>query len=101
MIYLTQLIYVRPGEEAVFDEFESHAIPIISKYRGELVLRIRPEPDAIISAAIDQPYEIHIVSFESDADFQAFAQDEERKRFLHLKERSIQSSMLIKGELIG
>ena len=100
MIYLTQLIYVRRGEEAVFNEYESHAIPIIGKYRGELVLRIRPEPDAIIAASVEQPYEIHLVSFESEADFEAFTQDEERKRFLYLKERSILSSLLIKGKLI-
>lgn len=101
MIYLTQLIYVRPGEEAVFNEFESYAIPIISKYHGELVLRIRPEPDRFIAGTVEPPYEIHLVSFKSEADFQAFAQDEERKRFLHLKEQSIRSSLLIRGELIG
>ena len=29
LIYLTQLIYLRPGRESVFDEFESVAIPLI------------------------------------------------------------------------
>jgi hypothetical protein len=31
MIYITQLIYVKPGQEAVFDEFEKVAIPIVAK----------------------------------------------------------------------
>ncbi len=97
MIYLTQLIYVLPGQEAVFHDFESLAIPIIAKYNGELVLRFRPEADTIIESAIETPYEVHLVSFNSEADFQAFLQDEERQQFLHLKEQSIRSSILIKG----
>ena len=42
MIYITQLIYIKQGQEEVFDEFESIAIPIISKYNGKLLFRIRP-----------------------------------------------------------
>jgi hypothetical protein len=32
MILITQLIYIIEGQEKVFDEFESIAIPIIQKY---------------------------------------------------------------------
>jgi len=44
-----------------------------------------------------KPYEIHLVEFETDKDFAEFMQDEERKRFLHLKEQSIKTTWLIKG----
>lgn len=98
MIHLTQLIYIKKGEEAVFQQFENVAIPIILKYNGRLTLRIRPNQESIIEANIDQPYEIHLVEFDSEEDFENFKKDEDRKQFLHLKEKSIQSSILIKGE---
>jgi hypothetical protein len=97
MIYITQLIYIQPGKEKIFDEFESIAIPIIARYNGRLLLRIRPTDNSIIETWIDKPYEIHIVKFESEADFENFKQDEERKNYLHLKDRSIKSSLMIQG----
>ena len=97
MIYITQLIYIREGQEKIFDEFESIAIPTISKYNGRLLVRIRPAKDNFIELHIDQPYEIHLVEFDRDSDFSNFMEDEERKKFLHLKEQSIKSSVIIKG----
>ena len=97
MIYITQLIYINKGQEAVFDEFESMAIPIISKYNGKLALRIRPSKDAVIESSMEQPYEIHLVSFQTDEDFKRFMSDPERQKYLHLKQQSIRTSVLIKG----
>ena len=97
MIYITQLIYIQEGKEQIFHEFEDVAIPIISKYNGELQLRIRPHAANIIYSAKEPPYEVHLVSFNSQEDFDAFKHDEERKQFLHLKEQSIRSVTLIKG----
>jgi len=45
----------------------------------------------------EKPYEIHLVEFETDNDFSNFMQDEERQRFLHLKDKSIKSTFLVKG----
>ena len=100
MIYITQLIYIKQGQEAAFDEFESVAIPIISKYNGRLLFRVRPTEETVIEGHIDNPYEIHLTEFNSEADFQNFMKDEERKNFLHLKEQSIKTAVLIKGEKI-
>jgi len=97
MIYITQLIYLKDNEELVFQQFEDIAIPIISKYNGQLLLRIRPEESSIIEMNIEQPYEIHMVQFDTDINFQKFMHDEDRKKFLHLKEQSIKSAILIKG----
>lgn len=98
MVYITQLIYIKEGQEDVFEQFEFIAIPIIAKYSGRLLLRMRPEKDAYIENNIDIPYEIHLIEFVSDEQFMRFMQDEERKRFLHLKNQSIKTSLLIKGE---
>ena len=97
MVFITQLIYILDGQETDFDQFEAIAIPAISKYNGQLLLRVRPAEDAFIESNIENPYEIHLAEFETDKDFENFMQDEERKRFLHLKERSIKSVLLFKG----
>lgn len=97
MIYITQLIYLLEGQEQVFDEFESVAIPIISNYNGRLLLRVRPTAETFVESHIEQPYEIHFIEFDTLNDFDNFMKDEERKKFLHLKERSIKTSVLIKG----
>ena len=97
MLYCTQLIYIQPGQEETFHQFENIAIPLISKYNGKLLLRIRPGENSFIESTIEKPYEVHLVEFDSEQDFQNFMHDEERKNFLHLKEQSIKSSVLIKG----
>ncbi|SRR5260221_1276178 len=97
MIFITQLIYIKEGQETVFHQFEDIAIPIISKYNGRLLLRIRPTENSFIEYGIDKPYEVHIVEFDSEQDFENFKQDEQRKIFLHLKEQSIKTSILIQG----
>lgn len=100
MLYITQLIYIVPGQEAIFDQFEDVAIPLIAKYNGRLLFRVRPDPDAYIEHHTDKPYEIHLVEFDSQQDFENFKLDEERKKFLHLKEKSIKTSILIQGTKI-
>ena len=97
MVYVTQLIYLKEGQEKAFLEFENVAIPIISKYNGKLLIRVRPHEDSFIENHIDKPYEIHLVQFDSEKDLQHFMRDEERKKFLYLKEQSIKSSILIQG----
>jgi len=97
MIFITQLIYINKGQEKVFDEFENIAIPIILKYNGKLLLRVRPTANTYIENNINKPYEIHLVEFDTQQDFDNFLQDEERKKFLHLKDQSIKASILIQG----
>jgi uncharacterized protein (DUF1330 family) len=97
MIYITQLIYIIAGQEKTFDQFENIAIPIISKYNGRLLLRVRPDEKSFVEHHMDKPYEIHFVEFDTEQDFENFKRDEERKKFLHLKEHSIKESILVQG----
>jgi uncharacterized protein (DUF1330 family) len=97
MIYLTQLIYIKNGQEEVFHQFEDIAIPTISKYNGRLLVRVRPDEHDIVESQIGKPYEIHLVEFNSEQDFLNFQQDEGRRKFLHLKDQSVESILLVKG----
>ena len=98
MIYLTQLIYIKPGKEKVFHEFESQAIPLMNKYNGCILHRIRPTADSMIDGVGEAPYEIHFISFDTEADLAAFLKDETRKQFMHLKDESVRSILLVKGQ---
>jgi len=98
-IYITQLIYIKPGQEDTFNQFEEIAIPAIKNYNGQLLLRVRPEENSFVEISIEKPYEVHIVTFDSENDFHNFLNDETRKKFLHLKEQSIKASIIIKGEV--
>ena len=53
--------------------------------------------NSVIENNIEIPYEIHLVEFDSQEDFDNFKLDEGRKKFLHLKEESIKSAILIQG----
>lgn len=98
MIYITQLIFVRPGKEASFLEFEEFAIPMMEKYHGKVLYRVRPEEtDFINNHQSEMPYEIHIISFESEEDLTAFLHDDQRLAYIHLKEESVNSTLLLKG----
>lgn len=96
-IYLMQLIYLKEGQEEVFNQFEDVAIPLIVKHNGRLLLRVRPDPQSYLENTIDKPYEIHLVEFNSELDSKNFMADNERKKFLHLKEQAIRSSLLFQG----
>ena len=82
MIYCTQLIYIKEDREETFHQFEDVAIPIISKYNGKLLLRIRPEEKSFVESTIEKPYEVHLVEFNREEDLVNFMHDEERKNFL-------------------
>jgi antibiotic biosynthesis monooxygenase (ABM) superfamily enzyme len=96
MIFLTQLIYVVPGKENEFHEFEAIVLPLLPKYGGELVLRLRPDAASVIAASGEPPYEVHLVRFDTEEGLAAYADDDERKRCLHLKEASVRSALLYK-----
>lgn len=97
MIYITQLVYLREGQEQAFHQFEDIAIPLIEKYNGTLQLRLRPTPDTYVGGALDLPYEIHFVSFPTQADLEAFRQDKSREKVVPLKDASVRKIIQVQG----
>lgn len=96
-IYITQLVYIKEGQEKVLHQFEDIALPIIKKYDGQLLFRVRPTSGSFIESHIEHPYEIHLIGFKNEQDFENFKKDTERQKFLHLKEQSIKANILIQG----
>ena len=98
MIYITQLIFVKDGKAATFLEFEKHALPLMEAYNGKLLYRLRPGRESFVDEEKELPYEIHIITFDSQQDLDAFMKDDRRLAYIHLKEASVKSTILIKGE---
>lgn len=100
MIYYTQLIFIKEGQEETFHAFEENVLPLLKKHNGELMYRIRPDHNSIIEMSQQLPYEIHLVSFESKADFENYIKDPNRLSFMEMKNKSVEKIMLIEGVAI-
>lgn len=97
MIYITQLIFVNAGEEELYNNFEELVLPLLNKYAGKLLYRIKPAQKSFFAHGEELPYEIHIISFESESDFENFMADESRNKYLEMKNKSVRSSIIVKG----
>ena len=98
MIYYTQLIFIKPGKEDLFHTFEDNVLPLLDDHNGVLVYRIRPAKESFIANAQELPYEIHLVTFESLADFDRYKNDPRRLDFLDLKNNAVEKIILIEGK---
>ncbi|MEO9475201.1 MAG: DUF1330 domain-containing protein [Cyclobacteriaceae bacterium] len=98
MIYITQLIYIKTEKELEFQQFESNVLPIMETFGGKIVQRIRPTSETFISGEKNQPYEVHIVSFESEDQLNRYIRDDARLKYNHLKEQSVESVLMVKGK---
>ena len=100
MLYYTQIIFIKEGKEDLFNEFEAHVLPLLSRHNGELLYRIRPTKTAFIEKSWEYPYEIHLVSFQTKEDFESYRDDKERLQYLPLKNQSVEKMLLIEGKLL-
>jgi len=100
MLYYTQVIFIKEGQRDLFNEFESYVLPLLERHGGTLLYRIRPADDCVIEANMDKPYELHLVSFPSREDFEGYAKDNDRLKYMHLKEASIEKALLIEGKML-
>ena len=100
MIYYTQVLFIKEGKEAIFNEFEAHVLPLLKRHNGELLYRVRPDKTSVIETNLGYPYEIHLVSFQQKTDFEAYRDDPERIQYMPLKDQSIVKALLIEGSLL-
>jgi hypothetical protein len=100
MLYYTQLIFIKPGCETEFHAFEDKVLPLLEDHNGILVYRIRPDAGAFVTSNEPLPYEIHLVTFGSKADFEGYKTDPKRFAFMEMKDRSVEMVVLIEGVLL-
>jgi uncharacterized protein (DUF1330 family) len=93
----TQLIYLLPGQENAFNEFEDSVLALLPTHKGKLLLRTKTIGSV---GEFPAPDEIHIVEFESEADFHAYVMDPRRQQILHKKEQAIKQVILFEGRRI-
>lgn len=93
-IYFTNLIYLQDGQEGLFQEYERRALPIIFKYGGRFENIIKPTK---VTGNLSLPDEIHILSFETEADFQRYRQDPESQKIAPLRHKSVKEAIIIGG----
>ena len=101
MIYYTQLIFIKPGCEQEFHAFEDKVLPLLKGHNAELIYRIRPDKSAFVESSRELPYEIHLVTFNSKADFEHYAADPARLSFMEMKNNSVEKIILIEGFALG
>ncbi len=96
-LYITLLIFIKEGKEETFLTYEEKVLPILPKYNGQLLYRIRPDKTHFIHSQDEYPYEIHLVSFHSKEDFENYKQDKERISYAHLFQASVSNVLLLEG----
>ena len=97
MLYYTQLIFIKQGQEELFHQFEDAVLPLLSAHDGELIIRVRPDRNTFIGGSSLHPYEIHLVSFPSKKSFEEYANDPERVKHISIKNQSVEKVILIEG----
>ena len=100
MFYYTQLIFIKKDQQQIFNLFEDKVLPLLKKYNGTLIYRARLDKESIIESSIGTPDELHIITFATKEDFNAYKNDNERMQYLHLKEIAIEKALLIEGALL-
>ncbi|GEO02776.1 hypothetical protein AAE02nite_04400 [Adhaeribacter aerolatus] len=91
-VYYTLLVYIREGQESIYQDYENKVLPLLPKYKGKLELRLK---NSITSP--NHPDEIHVVSFPTIADFEAYRNDPKRLSLARLFEASVAKAVLIQG----
>ena len=92
-VTLVAALYIHPGHEAEFDQFETAAARIMRRHGGAIDRRIR-----ITRAAGDNlPHEVHIVTFPDDASLQRYRADPELQGLAELRTSAIRETVVWMG----
>lgn len=81
-------LYIHPGREAEFAQFETAAESIMHRHGGALERRIG------FASHPDQPHEVHIVTFPDEAAFQRYRADTDLQALAELRARAIRQTTL-------
>ncbi|HXG18615.1 MAG TPA: DUF1330 domain-containing protein [Methylomirabilota bacterium] len=94
-IFVVASLFIHPGREAEFRQFETEAARIMQKYGGRIERVIRP---TIASPSQALPHEIHIVAFPSLERFEAYRNDPDLAKLAPLRQSAIAGTEILIGE---
>ena len=94
-IILLAKLFVHPGREVEFRQFETQAAQIMRKYGGRIERVIRPTSAASGDAL---PHEIHLVSFPSMERFESYRGDADLAQLGSLRQAAIAKTEIVIGE---
>lgn len=94
-VVLVVRLFVRPGREATFREFETEAARVMRRYGGRIDRVIRPTGPA---GEGPLPHEIHVVSFPSLERFEAYREDRRLAELAPLRRSAIARTEVTIGE---
>ena len=92
-VTLVAALYIHPGREAEFEQFEAAAARIMARHGGAIDRRIR----IARAAGENLPHEVHIVSFPDDESLQRYRADPELQGLAELRARAIRETVLWMG----
>jgi len=94
-VILVTSLFIHPGQEVEFRQFETEAARVMKKYEGRIEQVIRPSASVPLGSS---PYEIHIVSFPSMEQFEAYRGDVELAKLAPLRQSTIARTEIVIGE---
>jgi uncharacterized protein (DUF1330 family) len=93
-LILIASLFIHPGQEVAFREFETAAALIMGRYGGRIERVIRP---VRVVPEGDVPHEVHLVSFPDEAAFAAYRADGELAGLAALRLAAIARTEIVLG----
>ncbi len=94
-VTIVAALYIHPGREAEFEQFETAAESIMGRYGGRLERRIG------FPTSADQPHEVHIVTFPDQQAFEKYRADADLQALADLRARAIRQTTAWIGSDLG
>ena len=89
-ITLCVLLWVKEGQEELFEDYENKALEIALRHGGKTISRVRR------SESSDAPYEVQILQFPNDSALKDFMEDPARNALSDDREKAIAKTEAIR-----
>lgn len=93
-IYLTVLIYLKQGKEALFHDYERQAAQVMARHNGRFEQIIKPDT---VNGDLPLPDEIHVLSFATPEGFAHYRQDPDSQALASMRLASVERAIFLQG----
>ena len=91
---LCVLVWPHEGREAALIEYEDKVLRLVPEHGGRVLERART------TGAPDEPLEVHVLEFPSEAALNEYMHDDRRTRLSGDRDRSIARTQVLRVELV-